>query len=133
MNYKILRMLVPLFIAILASGCANIGSLKPGEGTSFYVNKRSYEEVWQAAIQALQDNHLTIVEKIEEKGIIKAENPIDWFSWGEVVGIFLEKNTEPGFEKIKVEVISLRKVKPNSSATDWTSPVIDRMKQILKL
>ena len=78
-----------LSAVFLITGCATIGTLKPGAGGStFEVRGKSYDEVWKAVVRTASRS-LTIVESNKESGVLKAEKGAGMATWGEVVGIFV--------------------------------------------
>jgi hypothetical protein len=107
-------------------GCATINSPTPGNGTTFEVRDRSYATVWDAAVRTLERRSLVIVVADREAGVLRAENRMDWFSWGQVVGVFI-RPTRPDAERYLVEVQSLKRARYAFTGSDWTQSVITGM------
>jgi hypothetical protein len=116
---------------VMTGACATIDSLEPGTGTDLTVKDRSYQEVWNAAIIAASSG-LAIVEKDQNKGLIKAEAKVGLTTWGEVVGIFISPQAENSPE-YSVEVQSLKRSKLQITGQDWELTIIERMKAELKI
>jgi hypothetical protein len=102
------------------------GIVHPGNGTTFEVRDRSYATVWDAAVRTLERRSLVIVVADREAGVLRAENRMDWFSWGQVVGVFI-RPTRPDAERYLVEVQSLKRARYAFTGSDWTQSVITGM------
>jgi uncharacterized protein YceK len=125
------KILIALFACLALSGCATINTLQPGEGISFDVHGKSYEEVWQASIRAMTTN-LTLVSSDKTHGIIKSEAPAGFATWGEVVGVFITPTT-PLSSTFTVEVVSEKRAKMQLTGQDWEPSVAARIKAELGL
>ena len=70
-----LKGLLLFLVAVLQlTGCASIDTIRPGsgEGSKFTVYRRSYDEIWNAAV-SVAGQRLTLVETDKHTGMIKAE------------------------------------------------------------
>ena len=116
-----------LSAVFLITGCATIGTLKPGAGGStFEVRGKSYDEVWKAVVRTASRS-LTIVESNKESGVLKAEKGAGMATWGEVVGIFV-RPTSNGAAVYTVEVQSLKRDRLQITGQDWTNTMISGIK-----
>lgn len=120
------KIIVFVFCILLFAGCATIGSLQPGRGATYVVSKKSYDEVWKAAITVVSRS-LTIVESNKEHGIIKAEKRAGLFTWGEVVGVFINPPNIQSKQYI-VEVISKKRLQTQITGQNWAPTIIAGMK-----
>jgi hypothetical protein len=123
--------IVFLIAALQLTGCTGIDSVRPdtGEGSKFAVYRKSYEEIWNAAVSAA-GQRLTLVETDKHTGIIKAEALDSTF--GETLGIFINPPRE-GEKRYVVEVLSLLKNRPQIPGQDAEPQVIDEIKTKLDI
>jgi hypothetical protein len=125
------RWITCLFISLVVTGCATIGSLQPGTGGStFEVRGKSYDEIWQAVVRTASRS-LTIVESNKEAGILKAEKGAGMATSGEVVGIFVRPTTN-GASVYVVELQSLKRSRLQITGQDWTTTMIAGIKAELE-
>jgi hypothetical protein len=113
------------------TGCAGIDTVRPatGEGSKFTVYRRSYDQIWNAAL-SVAGKRLTLVETDKSSGVIKAE-ALDR-TFGEVLGIFITPPRD-GQRKYVVEVLSLLKHRPQIPGKDSEPEVIAQIKAKLAL
>jgi len=124
------------FIVFLAAvlhlaGCTGIEAVRPdtGEGSKFAVYRRSYDEVWDAAV-SVAGQRLTLVESDKRAGTIRAEALDDTF--GETLGIFISPPRD-GEKRYVVEVLSLLKNRPQIPGKDAEPQVIAEIKTKLAI
>ena len=118
-------------LALLVAGCATIGSLQPGSGSTFEVYDKSYDEIWRAAVTVVTRS-LTIVEYNKDAGTIKAEARAGLATCGEVVGVFI-KPARKGEKKYTVEVLSLKRLRTQITGQNWEQTIIAGMKTELDI
>jgi hypothetical protein len=119
-------------IAVLqVTGCAGIDTVRSGtgEGTKFTVYRRSYDEIWNAAL-SVAGQRLTLVESDKRSGTIKAEAMDSTF--GEMLGIFISPPRD-GEKRYVVEVLSLLKNRPQIPGHDAEPQVIGAIKTKLDI
>jgi len=123
--------IVFLIAALQLTGCTGIDSVRPdtGEGSKFTVYRRSYDEIWNAAI-SVAGQRLTLVETDKRTGMVKAEALDSTF--GETLGIFINPPRD-GEKKYVVEVLSLLKNRPQIPGQDAEPQVIDDIKTKLDI
>jgi hypothetical protein len=129
---RVLKGVIVFLIAIVQlTGCTSIDSVRPGtgEGSKFTVYRRSYDEVWNAAV-SVAGQRLTLVETDKRTGIIKAEALDSTF--GETLGIFINPPRD-GEKKYVIEVLSLLKNRPQIPGQDAEPQVIDDIKTKLDI
>lgn len=129
---RVAKGLTVLLIAVLQlAGCTRIDSVRPdtGEGSKFAVYRRSYDEVWNAAL-SVAGQRLTLVESDRNTGTIKAEALDSTF--GEVLGIFIDPPRN-GQKRYVVEVLSLLKNRPQIPGKDAEPQIISEIKARLNL
>lgn len=121
-----------LLIAVLQlTGCTGIDAVRPDttDGSKFAVYRRSYDEIWDAAV-SVAGQRLTLVETDKRTGTIKAEDLDGTF--GEVLGIFISPPHD-GERRYIVEVLSLLKHRPQIPGKDAEPQVIAEIKQQLAI
>jgi hypothetical protein len=131
-NRHAVKGIIVFLIAVLQlTGCTGIDSVRPdtGEGSKFAVYRKSYDEIWNAAV-SVAGQRLTLVETDKHTGIIKAEALDSTF--GETLGIFINPPRE-GEKRYVVEVLSLLKNRPQIPGQDAEQPVIDAIKAKLDI
>lgn len=117
----------PYICIMVFAGCATMSSLQPGAGGSILeVSGRAYEDVWHAAVVAISSN-LAIVEIDKAGGYIKAEAPVGWTTWGEVVGVFIQP-TDPTASSYRVEIHNLKRARHQITGQNWELTISARMK-----
>jgi|GEM_PF-1600541 len=123
--------IVFLIAALQLTGCTGIDSVRPdtGEGSKFTVYRRSYDEIWNAAV-SVAGQRLTLVETDKRTGMVKAEALDSTF--GETLGIFINPPRD-GEKKYVVEVLSLLKNRPQIPGQDAEPQVIDDIKTKLDI
>jgi hypothetical protein len=131
-DIRIPRAIGVFLIAVLQlTGCTGIDNVRPatGEGSKFAVYRRSYDEVWNAAV-SVAGQRLTLVETDKRTGTIKAE-ALDG-TFGEVLGIFISPPRD-GEKRYIVEVLSLLKNRPQIPGKDAEPQVIAEIKSKLAI
>ena len=129
---RVVKGLIIFLIAVLQlAGCTGIDNVRPdtGEGSKFAVYRRSYDEIWNAAL-SVAGQRLTLVDADKRTGIIKAEALDSTF--GETLGIFINPPRD-GEKKYVVEVLSLLKNRPQIPGQDAEPQVIDALKAKLDI
>jgi len=129
---RVLKGVIVFLIAVLQlTGCTGIDSVRPdtGEGSKFTVYRRSYDEIWNAAV-SVAGQRLTLVETDKRTGVVKAEALDSTF--GETLGIFINPPRD-GEKKYVVEVLSLLKNRPQVPGQDGEPQVIDDIKKKLDI
>jgi hypothetical protein len=123
--------IVFLIAGLQLTGCTGIDSIRPdtGEGSKFTVYRRSYDEIWNAAL-SVAGQRLTLVKTDKRTGTIKAE-ALD-SNFGETLGIFINPPRD-GEKKYVVEVLSLLKNRPQIPGQDGEPQVIDDLKTKLDI
>lgn len=117
-----MRAVFGFFLILSLFGCSTIDTLQPGTGGStFEVTKKSYDDVWRAAVRTASRS-LTIIESNKETGTIRAEKGAGMATWGEVVGIFIQP-AQSGAPLYTVEVQSLKRSKLQMTGQDWTMTI----------
>jgi hypothetical protein len=128
----VLKGVIVFLIAVLQlTGCTSIDSIRPdtGEGSKFTVYRRSYDDIWNAAL-SVAGQRLTLVETDKRTGTVKAEALDSTF--GETLGIFINPPRD-GEKKYVVEVLSLLKNRPQVPGQDGEPQVIDDIKKKLDI
>ena len=121
-----MRTLVAVLTLFVLFGCATVGELAPGSGSTFEVRGKSYDEIWRASVRAMS-NGLTIVESDRTSGVIKSEARAGIATWGEVVGLFVTPTTAVS-STYTVEVVSKKRIQTQITGQNWTPSVIANVK-----
>ncbi len=119
------RFLIAILFAALAA-CNTTADLSRGQGTSFVVEGKSYDQIWKAA-HKFSSYQLALTLADKETGTIKGEKPSTMWSAGEVVGVFITKSPIKADIYI-VEVQNKKVLTTNIMATDWTTTFINGIK-----
>lgn len=116
---------VSVLAGLVLGACASVESITADSDrrATFTVENHSYDEVWDAAIRAVEDK-LTIISQDKSSGVIKASADADvaLLTLGEAVGVFiysLDKNARRHW----VAVVSEAKYQPNLFAHDWRAEI----------
>jgi hypothetical protein len=120
-----------LLAVMMVAGCASIDTVRPGsgDGSKFTVYRRSYDEIWNAAV-SVAGSRLTLVETDKGTGMIKAEALDSTF--GEALGVFISPPRD-GEKRYVVEVLSLLKNRPQIPGQDAEQQVIGEIKTKLAI
>lgn len=123
----ILKTLSLMILAYSLSACNTLRDAKEAKGSgSVKLYDQSYNTVWDAAIKVVDKSGLEIASSDKNKGEILAEGAISFFSWGEKVAIFVEKD-QNGKVRTRVEVISKRALATNITAKNWEGYIIKNL------
>ncbi|MBU1229828.1 MAG: hypothetical protein KKA55_02930 [Proteobacteria bacterium] len=118
-----------LLLTLILSACAGAGALRPGTDSAgeatlappglTMLYRQKPEAVFQAALSALPQAGLRVLEADPAKRYILAERGLNLMSNGENVGVYLA----PHESGTQVTVTSRRKTPTNVLAKDWAMPV----------
>lgn len=120
------KILFTTFICAALMACNTTADLSRGQGTSFVVEGKSYDQIWKAA-HKFSSYQLALTMADKETGTIKGEKPSTMWSAGEVVGVFITKSPVKADAYI-VEVQNKKVMSTNIMATDWTTTFINGIK-----
>lgn len=113
-------------MCIFLVGCNTTADLARGQGTSFVVEGKTYDQVWKA-VHKFSSYQLNLTVADKETGTIKGEKPSTMWSAGELVGVFVSASpVKPG--AFVVEVQNKRVLATNITAADWTTTFISGIK-----
>lgn len=127
------RIFVPFaaLMGLVLLGCATIGGLRSGGGSTFKVENRTYDQVWKAAVMVVSRS-LVIVQSDKKAGVIKAEKGVGVATWGEVVGVFIQP-ADVNSKRFIVEVTSKKRSRLQITGQNWERTIIEGMKAELDL
>lgn len=111
-------------------GCATVDTLHQGNGQSFMITGKTYDEVWRAVVRSTSRS-LTIVESDKSMGILKAEKAAGVATWGEVVGVFVSP-ARNGVKNYTIEVQSLKRASFQITGQNWEQTIITGIKAELE-
>jgi len=118
-----------LLAIVVCSGCQTLGDAraKRGTGTSRVFNA-SEQQVWRVLPKAVNEVDLSIAGSYPDDGYLLAERGATAFSWGEKVAVFVEPQ---GPSTTEVEVVSMRAVAVNVTATEFGKKLLDMIAEML--
>lgn len=126
---SLLPALLVSLLLLLLTGCASVQGLRPETGPdgsgapppggTAMIYSQPLDVVFQAALAALPQVGLTVIEANPEGRYILAERGLNLMSNGENVGLYLQ----PQGEGTRVTVLSRRKTVTNIGARDFAMPV----------
>lgn len=121
-----------VIIACAVSACSTIDGIEPGdEGITVDAKGKSYDEVWRASVRAMSTN-LAIVESDKAQGVIKAEVPAGFATWGEVVGLFVSPASNAA-RSYSIHIVSKKRSTYQITGQNWAPSVAARIKAELDI
>ena len=105
-----------VLLLVLLSGCSSISDLRPGDGRKLAIRDHDYPAIWRAAVFVAEE-HFTIHEQDQAKGVILSEREATFMEPASWVGIFITP-PRPGAAEYTVEVVRRR----NSGARIFSQP-----------
>ena len=136
----IIRTFLFLSLSIFLVSCTSTADLGAGKtGKSIMVKGNKYDDIWNASIKSLQSEkgdqsleikkNIGITEQDKSRGYIKAESGLSLFSYGEVIGVFIEPANDAPSHIIEVE--SRSRLKTNVTANNWEDEILKSIKSQL--
>ncbi len=125
------KIYLPFFISVLMSisACASTQTIRDAKGSGeSRIFSNSYEEVFDAALEAMRDQAIEILEKNQATGTILGKKGIGYTTYGERVGVYVYKIDDT---HTKVEVISKKVLATTLFAKDWTDSIFYSISQNL--
>ena len=105
----------------LLANCSTLSDVQRAEGQGKKISYQApFNKTWDASLAALKNLRLNVESKDKNQGYILAEGPLTFTSYGEVVSIFLRKQTE---NTTTVEAVSKRKLETNIFAKEWADEI----------
>lgn len=101
-----------LGLLLLLGACAASQPAVPGQGKTFTVTKKTYGQVWRAALAAFTKN-LNIEKMDRDRGVMVGVKPL-WGS-GQRVTLFIR----PAGKKSKVYTLEIVNTVRDDPTTDW--------------
>lgn len=115
---------------LVGSGCTTLQDAKSARGTGKSENyQHSYDKVWDASIEVVQQSNLDLVAQNKEQGEILAQKGMSAFSYGENVAVFVEAVSP---SETKVEVVSKRALETNIVAKNWSNYFLTKIRELLE-
>ena len=112
--------IILIFFSLLAN-CSTLSDVQRAEGQGKKISYQApFNKTWDASLAAVQNLRLNVDSKDKTQGFILAEGPLTFTSYGEVVSIFLRKQTE---NTTTVEAVSKRKLETNIFAKEWADEI----------
>lgn len=136
-----MKKLIYILALFTVAACAGKNDLGPGKtGQQFTIEGHSYNEVWNASLDAVRnargaqslevDRHPSIDEKDKGKGVIKASTSLGLWSWGEVIGVFIDPAKDA--KKYTINVESRTTYAPSGiTSNNWEDEIIAGIKHNL--
>jgi len=118
-------LLMVLFTAMLAGGCASTETVKEAKGQGVSrVYPYAYEPVFNATLAAAKSKKLEIVESDKTTGLIILSHGVTWLSWGERIAVFIKSVTPAS---TSVEIVSKPVMSPLNFPPDWQKILLDEI------
>lgn len=126
----ILLVIAALALGSCLTGCASTDSLQlsNGNGKSFIVSGKRYEQIWQAATVAMS-NDMKIVESHKPSGVIKSQ--VVNGTAGKVVGFFIQP-TDDFSPQYTITIVSKKPLQTEFVDRDWEPCVWEDFKREVK-
>ena len=115
---------------VLVGGCVTTDMLQPGEGYRARFQGVTYDQLWQAALQAVAEQ-MPLGEVDPREGVIRAGTWPQLQTWGQVLAVFITPADRPS-PAYTVEVVSRNRSIPELSGRNYTWDVVERMREILR-
>ena len=130
MKTKTLVSLVLLIASIALAGCTTLADATQARGKGTKVTyQASFEELWKTMPDTITAIGLRFVSANRDDQSVLALRGFTFLSDGENVAIFIEKN---GDARSTVEVVSIKVVKTDLGATNWTKPIFEALDKKFK-
>lgn len=138
---KIIHTALAVAALFALAACGSSQDLGRGKtGKSMTVTGRSYDQIWNASLQAVKqtdgdqklevEKNLNITKEDKASGVIEAATGMSMLSWGEVVGVYITPAGEAPTHTVEVE--SLSKMKTNVFANNWEDELLAAINKNLK-
>ena len=90
-----LRALIISICFSLLVGCNTLSDAQKAEGQGKKVSYQApFNKTWDASVKALSNLKLNVAKQDKNQGTIFAETSLTFTSYGEIISIFLKKQTE---------------------------------------
>lgn len=110
-------------VCLFLTGCNTTADLTRGQGVSFVVEGKTYDQVWRA-VYRFSNYQLKLSEVDRRSGTIKGKKLSTMWSQGELVGVFVSPSPKKAGAFI-IEVQSEKLLVTNVFATDWTATFVN--------
>jgi hypothetical protein len=108
--------LAAVLTAALAA-CQTLSDVQPGQGHSFTISGRPYDEVWAASLK-VAEQHLVVQEQSKTEGVILGERTGTGGGW---FGVYL---TGAGANAYRVEVVRKGKYVGQIAWANWEARMV---------
>ena len=127
MHKKIQVLLIACFFLV---GCATTSTVRSARGTgNTEIFNGSYDKVFDAAVGAVRDQAIEILEKDKSTGTILGKKGMGVVTYGERIGVYLYKVDDT---HTRVEVISKKVLATTIFAKDWTGTIFESIHRNLE-
>lgn len=118
-----------LFVLMSICACASTQTVRDAKGSGeSRIFSDSYEQVFDAAVEAMRDQAIEILEKDKATGTILGKKGMGVVTYGERVAVYIYKVDD---DHTKVEVISKKVLATTIFAKDWTDSIFFAISQNL--
>ncbi len=126
-----MKIIVPLLLCLLLPACASTNDLQlsNGNGKSFIVSGKSYEQIWHAATVAMSTD-MKIVDSHKPSGVIKSQ--VVNGTRGKVVGFFIQPTDEQA-PNYTITIVSKKPLQTEFVDRDWEPSVWEDFKAAINL
>ena len=128
---RMLRRTGTLLLALLLlDGCLTTDMLQPGQGYRARFQGVGYDQLWQAALQAVGEQ-MPLGEVDARAGVIRAGTWPRLKTWGQVLAVFITPAQRPS-PVYTVEIVSRNRALHELSGHDFAWDVMRRIREILR-
>lgn len=116
-------------VSLAMTGCSTLPPAQlsaPNRASSIVLNG-SIADAFEVARDALLANGITPRSGSPELGYVKGDHGASAWSWGELVGVYFQKDG-PG--KVRLWPVSKPKLATNVTAPDWTGPLLLSLREL---
>jgi len=120
-----LFLILALFAAALATGCANLADAQTAKGSgTARTYDHAYDTVYSAALATVRESGLSLVSENRASGQILAQSSVGLMTYGENVAVFVERQ---GQRSTRVEIVNKRTLAVNITATNWETRLFEAL------
>jgi uncharacterized lipoprotein len=116
-------------VMLVLAACQSLSDVKPGDGKRLTIERRSYDDIWQAALRVAQE-HFEIREQDRSRGIILVERTRTFMEAPSWIGVFISPPAS-GANTYTVEVVRRKWMTTNVNVQNWETKVLRDLEDVL--
>ena len=118
-----------VLVILVLTACQSLSDVKPGDGKKLTIDRRSYDEIWLAALRVARE-HFEIREEHQSRGVILAERTRTFMEAPSWIGIYISPPAT-GANRYTVEVVRRKWMTTNVNVQDWERKVLRDLEDVL--